>query len=95
VRVSAIGELGGDQQLRTMGPGEYFGEIGLLEQSPRTASVKAIDDIVVYRIPGEEFIAPLAETTATAAFMEGARMRLARTHPSRDLTASALEGPVD
>jgi CRP-like cAMP-binding protein/predicted MFS family arabinose efflux permease len=95
VRVSAIGELGGDQQLRTMGPGEYFGEIGLLEQSPRTASVKAIDDIVVYRIPGEEFIASLAETTATAAFMEGARMRLARTHPSRDLTASALEGPVD
>lgn len=90
VRVSAAGELGTEQVLRTMGPGEYFGEIGLLERGPRTASVDAVTEVQALTLPGDEFIAALTESTATAAFMEGARLRLARSHPSRDLTAAAL-----
>lgn len=93
VAVSAVGELGQEQPLRTMGAGEYFGEIGLLEQGPRTASVDADTDVTLYTIPGDEFVAALTETAATASFMEGARMRLARSHPSRDLTATALQTP--
>ena len=93
VSVSAVGELGQEQALRTMGTGEYFGEIGLLEQGPRTASVDATTEVTVLRIPGDDFVSALTETAATSAFMEGARMRLARTHPSRDLTAAALQGP--
>lgn len=93
VSVSAVGELGQEQLLRTMGRGEYFGEIGLLEQGPRTASVDATSDVTLLRIPGDDFVSALSETAATSAFMEGARMRLARTHPSRDLTAAALQAP--
>jgi len=93
VSVSAVGELGQEQHLRTMGPREYFGEIGLLEQGPRTASVDATTDVTLLKIPGDDFVSALTETAATSAFMEGARMRLARTHPSRDLTATALESP--
>ena len=34
---------GGEQQLRTMGSGEVFGEIGLLADHPRTATVRATE----------------------------------------------------
>lgn len=74
-----------------MGPGDYFGEIGLLSAGPRTAHVDAREDVRVLRIPGEDFVTALTETPATSAFMEGARLRLARTHPSRDLDTRAVD----
>jgi MFS family permease len=40
----------------TLREGDYFGEIGLLEKRPRTASVVAAADSVLYRIPGEDFL---------------------------------------
>ena len=42
--------------MATLGEGDYFGEIGLLEKRPRTASVIATDDTELYRIPGEDFL---------------------------------------
>jgi MFS family permease len=36
--------------------GDYFGEIGLLEKRPRTATVTAVADTVLYRVPGEDFL---------------------------------------
>lgn len=102
VRVSAVGEATSEMErmrtpeerfLRTMGPGEYFGEIGLLERVRRTASVDAETDVTLYRIPGDVFLAALTENMASAAFLEGARMRLSQTHPSRQLTARALSEP--
>lgn len=88
VTVSGVGEHGVERRLRAMGPGEYFGEIGLLDESPRTASVDAATAVTLYRLPGEDFIEALSDNTASAAFLESARMRLARTHPSRTLTST-------
>ena len=39
--------------LRTMGPGEFFGEVALIERKPRTATVRAVEDtecIAIWRI---------------------------------------------
>ena len=39
-----------------LGPGDWFGEIGLLDRRPRTATVTTTDDAVLWRIPGATFL---------------------------------------
>jgi CRP-like cAMP-binding protein len=82
VRVTSHGDAGVEQFIRDMEPGTYFGEIGLLERIPRTATVTASEDCVVYRIEGDDFLDALSTARAGASLLEGARARLARTHPS-------------
>jgi CRP-like cAMP-binding protein len=89
--VTAHGEAGarGERMLRTMTAGAYFGEIGLLERIPRTATVTATQDCRCYRIDGEAFLQALTATPPAPALIEGARSRLALTHPSRPLAYAA------
>lgn len=77
------------EHLRTMGPGTYFGEIGLLERIPRTATVTAATGCRAYRIDGDEFLDALAAAPPATTLLEVAGGRLARTHPSRKLTYAA------
>jgi MFS family permease len=93
VAVTARGELDQPRLLRTMGPRSYFGEIGLLEHIPRTATVKALEPTRLYRLPGDEFLDALTASTGTASLLEGARTRLARTNPSYQPSYITL--PVD
>ena len=57
------------KQLRQMGTGESFGEIGLLRQIPRTATVIAMTRLQARTLTREEF---LAAVTGNAASAEGA-----------------------
>ena len=52
--------------LRTLGPGDGFGEIALLEDRPRTASVVATTAVVLHRLPREAFLDAVAGTPASA-----------------------------
>jgi CRP-like cAMP-binding protein len=82
VDVKSRGEAEEERHIRVMEPGQYFGEIGVLERIPRTASVTALEDVELYRIEGDAFLDALATATAGASLLSGARVRLARTHPS-------------
>jgi MFS family permease len=86
VEVTARGEAGEEHHLRTMGPETYFGEIGLLERIPRTATVTATVPTRCYRIDGDEFLAALTTTPPARSLVDSARSRLATSHPSRELT---------
>jgi hypothetical protein len=58
----------GDKEttLTTMGVGDFFGEISLLDQGPRSASVTANTDSVLLRIPASSFDRLVREAPALA-----------------------------
>jgi cAMP-dependent protein kinase regulator len=54
-------ETGDTRTLRVLGPGEAFGEIGLLTGAPRQAAVRALEDIEVFRVDENAFDRLLAD----------------------------------
>jgi MFS family permease len=82
--VFASGERGGAPELvNTLREGDWFGEIGLLEGVPRTATVRTATECVLWRIDGEAFLdAVNSQPLLSGALMSGVAGRLARTHPS-------------
>lgn len=56
-----------DEERRTLGPGEYFGEIALIDGGPRTATITATSDGVAYGLTPWQF-RPLVETHAEIAW---------------------------
>jgi CRP-like cAMP-binding protein len=45
----------GEEVLATLGPGKYFGEVALLRDSSRTATVRAMEDTSVLSIARKDF----------------------------------------
>jgi putative ABC transport system ATP-binding protein len=55
-RLEALKESGGRlQSVGFMGPGEFFGELALLKNAPRAASVKALGKVELFSLPKEKF----------------------------------------
>jgi MFS family permease len=63
--VSADGEL-----LRTLGPGDFFGEIALLRDVPRTATVSAVTDSTLLTIRRMDFLSAVLGNLASAETVE-------------------------
>ena len=55
---------GSERKLREYAEGDSFGEVAILERSPRTATVRALTDCVVLELPAEDFVAAAAQTAA-------------------------------
>lgn len=87
--VTARGEAGVERHLGVLTAPDYFGEIGLLERRPRTATVVATTPCTVLRIGGADFLSALTSATLTPGALGLAQDRLARTHPSARLTFTA------
>jgi NADH dehydrogenase len=76
-RVEVLKRFGAEPRVvRTLGPGEYFGEMALLGRHPRSATARALTPLDVLVLPGSEFSA-LAEslTEFRKGFDESARLR--------------------
>jgi predicted MFS family arabinose efflux permease len=82
--VVSRGEAGGTPKvINTLKEGDYFGEIGLVEGIPRTATVRAATRGSVLRISGPDFLDAINESpTLSGTLLDGIVGRLARTHPS-------------
>jgi predicted MFS family arabinose efflux permease len=71
----------GDQFVRTMGPRSYFGEIGLVRDIPRTATVRTTEPSVLWRLSKEAFLEAIEVNAASSSMLRVMSSRLARTHP--------------
>jgi MFS family permease len=69
------------QPIRALGPGSYFGEIGILRGFPRTATVRTTGPAVLWRIAGEDFRLAIEAGAASASLVRTTVSRLARTDP--------------
>jgi MFS family permease len=66
-----------EQQLATQGPGDHFGEIALLRDVPRTATVTAKTDTELFALERDDFVAAVtghAGSTEAAEAIVGARL---------------------
>lgn len=85
--VIAAGEaevIGDGVPVRVEGPGDCFGEIALLHDVPRTATVRAREDLVVLEIERDVFLEVVAgHGTANDAAEEIVARHLADFHPAK------------
>jgi CRP/FNR family transcriptional regulator, cyclic AMP receptor protein len=54
----------GGRKVATLGPGDYFGELALLDRGPRSATIIAEDELEVAVIGQREFMAVLDQVPA-------------------------------
>lgn len=83
VEVTAAGEAGGaPHHIRDMQAPTYFGEIGILQRRPRTATVTASSNCRCALIDGETLLDALASANPSSNMLARSASLLAATHPS-------------
>ena len=75
--------------------GDYVGEIGLIERVPRTATVTAATDTRLLRFSRDAFLEALTAHKPSIAIVEGAALRLRRTHPTLQMQHTGVTTKQD
>ena len=65
VAVTRSSPEGDEIELATLGPGQFFGEVGILAETRRTATVRAIDDTELLALSWAEFQDALEQSDRT------------------------------
>ena len=82
LEVDIAGADGTHEVVGSVGPGGFFGEIGLIHSVPRTATVSALTSARLVRVPGSAFLDALSSSPAAwARALEGATTRLGSRQP--------------
>jgi MFS family permease len=79
VVVTVRDQAGREVEVAQLDAGDIFGEIGLLERSPRDATCTARGDCRLYRIDGTDFTGAVHQAPQSG-FLDRARHREAQTH---------------
>ena len=80
VAVSRRGSEGKEVSLARLGRGQFFGEVGILAETRRTATVRAVDDVELLALSWQEFQETLERSDrADRNFSEIAKERIAFT----------------
>lgn len=76
-----------DRKVATLGPGQYFGELSLLDRGPRSATVVADTDLRVLVLGQREFAAVLDDVPEMAHKLLGSMARRLREADSKAFAA--------
>jgi CRP/FNR family transcriptional regulator, cyclic AMP receptor protein len=78
-----------EQVLARMGPGDFFGEMGLFDRQPRSATIQADTDLVVLELDGDnlEQLVARSPRAASAFFYQMLRVFIQRLRDSTSLVA--------
>jgi len=75
--------LDGQERVRSMGPGQGFGEIALLGHTTRTMTVRANRRTLLYAVCSADFLPAVTSISAARSAAEGAREAHLRHAPGR------------
>jgi alkyl hydroperoxide reductase subunit AhpC len=79
VAVTRRTQEGDEVELATLGPGQFFGEVGILAETRRTATVRAVDDVELLSLAWTTFQSALEESDPSSRdFAEIVKQRTAQ-----------------
>ena len=93
VQVSVSSE-GAEHTLAELAAPNYFGELGVLEGIPRTATITALTECRCEQIDGATLLEALVTSPPSSSLMETAQGRLTATQPARALTFGSVQEGV-
>jgi MFS family permease len=79
VRAGTLTVTVGDEPVAALGPDDWFGEIGIVRRTPRTATVTVSSDATLWRIGGDQFLDAVQLSPKAGMLLDGTMTaRLAR-----------------